>query len=143
MASRASDSMPARGAPARYFRQAVKNISRTCSRVGSNILRLSLELAQIADDAARAIRLAREAHVAPVQDQPVVRVLEELGRGELQQSLLYGKDVLAWREAGPVGDAEDVRVDRHGRLAERGVQHDVGGLAPHARQLLQSLAVLR
>ena len=38
------------------------------------------------------------------------------------------------RQAGAVGDAEDVRVHRHRRLAEGHVEHHVGGLAAHAGQ---------
>ena len=40
-------------------------------------------------------------------------------------------------------DPEDVRVDRDGRLAEGDVEHDVGGLAADARQLLQLVAFSR
>nr|GEU28069.1 hypothetical protein [Tanacetum cinerariifolium] len=36
-----------------------------------------------------------------------------------------------------------MRVHRHGRFAERRVQHHVGGLAAHARQCFQRLAVAR
>ncbi len=43
----------------------------------------------------------------------------------------------------PVGDAEDMGVDRERRLAEGGVEHDVGGLAADARQSLERLAVAR
>ena len=48
----------------------------------------SAEFAQVADQALRAAGLARDADVAPVQDQPVVRVLQELRRRELQQLVL-------------------------------------------------------
>src|SRR5688572_28901333 len=108
--------MPASGSPARYLRQVAKNISRTSSREGLNTC-LALELAQVADHAFRAARLARDADVAPVQDEPVVRVLLELVRGELQQLLLDFLRVLARREPGAVRDAEDVRVHRDRRLA--------------------------
>ena len=47
---------------------------------------------------------------------------------------------LARREAGAVADAKDVRVDGECLLAERRVQHDVGGLAADARQRLQLFA---
>src|SRR4051812_33225020 len=111
MTSSASASTPASGSPARYLRHVPKNISRTCSRLGLYIARLLLELAQVADQALRAARLARQAHIAPMQDQPVMRVLQEFGRRELQQLLLHLQHVLARREAGAIGDAEDVRVD--------------------------------
>ena len=41
-------------------------------------------LAELADHATRALRLARLAHVASMKDQPVMRVLPELIRRELQ-----------------------------------------------------------
>src|SRR5438552_13117321 len=135
-------SMPTSGSPARYLRQAAKKVSRTWSREGSNT-GLFPVFAQVADQAFGAAGLARDADVAAVQDQPVMRVLKELGRREFHQFLLYLQRVLARGEAGAVGDAKDVRVHRHGRLAERGVEHHVRRLAPDARQLLQRLAVLR
>jgi hypothetical protein len=45
-----------------------------------------------------------------------------------------GSGCLARCDAGAVRHPEDVRVDRDRRLAERGVEHDVGGLAADARQ---------
>ena len=51
--------------------------------------------------------------------------------------------VLAGREPGAVADAEDVGVDRDGRLAEGDVEHHVGGLAADAGQRLQRLARVR
>jgi hypothetical protein len=63
--------------------------------------------------------------------------------GTFDQLVLDGAHVLARRQAGAVGDAEDMRVDRHGRLAERGVEHDVGRLAAHAGQRFQRFAVVR
>src|SRR5687767_11208530 len=105
--SRTSDSMPpASGSPARYLRQVSKNSSRTCSREGSNT-RLLSELAQVADDALRAAGLAREARIAAVQDEPVVRVLQVLGGRELEQLHFHCQDVLAGRQPGAIGDAED------------------------------------
>src|SRR5258708_23006545 len=124
MTSSASASSPTSGSPARYLRQAPKKRSRTCSRLGSNMRTVRVlfpglrpELAQVADQAARAAGLACKADVATVQDEPVVRVLEELGRREFQQLLFHLERILAGGDAGPVGDAEDVRVDRHRRLA--------------------------
>ena len=52
------------------------------------------------------------------------------------------RDVLAGRESGAVRDAEDVRVDRDGRMTERGVQDHVGGLAADARQRFERFARL-
>src|SRR6476620_12640494 len=136
--------MPASGTPSRYFRQAPKNISRTSSRDGLNIvLGLLPVFAQVEDQALRAAGLAREAHVAPVQDEPVVGVFQVLGRRELQKFVFYGNNIFSWSETGAIRDAEDVGVDRHGGLAERGVQHHVRGLAADAGQALERLAAAR
>src|SRR5688572_23264172 len=139
--SRASDSMPSSGVPARYLRQASKKLSRTCPRLGSNMPGLLPELAQVADQALRAAGLAREADVAPVQDQPVVRVLQELGRRELDEALLDFARIATRSELRAVGDAEDVRVDGHRRLPEGRVEHHVGRLAADAGQALEGLAL--
>src|SRR5580765_3087911 len=95
--SSAMVSMPASGSPARYLRHVSKNVSRTWSRDGSNIsgLGLLLELAQVADHALRAAGLARRADVAPVQDQPMVRILLEFRLGELDQAVLDLPRILA------------------------------------------------
>src|SRR5438132_7365316 len=126
-------SMPASGSPARYLRQALKKWSRTCSREGSNMSGLGLlaVLAEVADQALGASRLPRGADVAAVEDEPVMRVLQVLGRRELHQPLLHLARIFAGRDAGAVRDAEDMRVHCHGRLAERGVQHHVGRFPSH------------
>src|SRR5436190_18231033 len=89
--SSAMVSMPASGSPARYLRQVSKNVSRTWSREGSNMSGLGLlpVLAQVADRALRAAGLARRAHIASVQDQPMVRVLLEFGLGEFHEPVLH------------------------------------------------------
>ena len=107
---------------------------------GRRRLGLAAEFAQVADRALGTFRSARDARVPAVQDQPVMRVLLEFVGDEFQEPLLDFVDVLAGREAGPVGDAEDVRVHGDRRLAEGGVQHDVGRLAPDARQRLERVA---
>src|SRR5688572_20436138 len=143
MTSRASASMPATGWPARYLRHASKNVSLAWSRVGWNILGLRSELAQVANEALRAPRLSRQANVAAMQDEPVVRVLQVLGRRELEELQLDLERVLPGRDSGAVGDPEDVCIDRYGRLPERRVQDHVRSLAAHARQCLEGFAILR
>ena len=49
-------------------------------------------------------------------------------------------DRLTRSEAGAIADAEHVRVDGERLLAKRGIHHDVGSLAPNARQFLQQFA---
>jgi hypothetical protein len=85
---------------------------------------------------------ARLADIAAVQDQPVMRVAHVLRRNHAHPAQLDLERRLARRQAGAVGDAEDVRVDGHGRLAEGHVEHDIGGLAPDAGQRLQRFAVV-
>src|SRR5262245_43409844 len=129
--------MPASGSPARYLRQASKKVLRTWSRVGSNILRLSLEFAQVADHALGTGRLAREAHVAPVQDQPVVRMLHELRRHELEELEFHFERILARRDARAIRHPENVSVHGHRRLAEGDIEHHIRRLAPDAGQALK------
>jgi hypothetical protein len=64
------------------------------------------------------------------------------GRYDLHQLFLDFERRLALRQAGAVGNAKDMRVDRHGRLAEGDVEHDVRRLAPDAGQFLQRSAVM-
>src|SRR5581483_243788 len=78
---------------------------------------------QIADQTLRATRLAGDADVASMQNQPVMHVLQVLGRRELDEPVLHLARVLARRDAGAVRDAKNMRIDRHGRLAEGRVQH--------------------
>ena len=61
---------------------------------------------------------ARLADVAAVQDQPVVRVLREFRRRDLDQAVLDFAHVAPGREPGAVRDPEDVRVHGDRRLAE-------------------------
>src|SRR3954462_5004393 len=100
--STAPASMPTSGSPARYLRQAPKNVSRTCSRVGSNTSGLGLlpVLAQVADQALGTPRLARDAPVAPVQDHPMMPFFQEFRGRELAQPVLHFTRILAGREVG-------------------------------------------
>ena len=61
----------------------------------------------------------------------------------LLQPLFHGQRGLALGQAGAVGNAEDVRIDREGFRSERAVHHHVGGLAPHPRQAGQHVAISR
>ena len=47
------------------------------------------------------------------------------------------------RQSGAIADAEDVGVDRDGRLAEGDVEHHVRGLAADAGQRFERVAVVR
>ena len=73
----------------------------------------------------------------------MVRVAAERLRDDLLELGFDLVDSLAGREAGAVADAEDVGVDRERLLAERGVEHDVGGLAADAGKGLELFAGAR
>ena len=49
-------------------------------------------------------------------------------------------DILGRRKPGTIAHSEDMGVDREGLVAERGVEHDVGGLPADAGQCLKLLA---
>ena len=78
-----------------------------------------------------------------MQDQPVVGVAAEGLRHDLFQLGLDVVDGLAGREAGAVADAEHMRVDGEGLLAEGGIEDDVCRLAANAGKGLQFLATAR
>ena len=80
-----------------------------------------------------ALRASRDARVAPMQDQPVVRVAQVVRWNHRKQAVLDLPHVASRCQPGAVGDAEDVRIHRYRRFAERRIQHDVGGLATDAR----------
>ena len=71
----------------------------------------------------------------------MVRVPMIARRDRREQTILHRKRRLAGGKAGPVRDAEDVRIDRDRIRAERHLQDDVRGLAADARQRFQRGAV--
>ncbi len=73
----------------------------------------------------------------------MVGVVQEFRGDELQQFLFHFEHVLARCQSGAVGDAEDMRVDGDGRLAEGGVENDIGGLAADTGQGFKRGAVFR
>ena len=73
----------------------------------------------------------------------MMRVAAEGLRDDLLELRFDLVDILAGSEAGAVADAEDVRVDGEGFLAEGGVEDDVGGLAADARKFLELFAGTR
>jgi AraC family transcriptional regulator of adaptative response/methylated-DNA-[protein]-cysteine methyltransferase len=88
--------------------------------------------------AGRAFGLSGDTDIAPVQDEPVVRVLLEVGRHVVFDGPLDRDNILAHGNAGAVADTEDVGIDRlRGKMPPH-IQNDVGRLAPHARKRLQS-----
>src|SRR6202165_1385885 len=91
--------------------------------------RLVTEFAEVDDDAFPATGQPRLTDVAPVQNQPVMRIVPEFVRRELDQLALDLFRGLALRQTGAVGDAEDMGIGGEGGVGEGGVQEDVCGLA--------------
>jgi hypothetical protein len=67
----------------------------------------------------------------------MVRMALVLRGNDLFQFCFNLERRLAGSHTGAIADAENVRVDRDGRLTESNVEHDIGGLAPNAWQRLQ------
>ena len=88
-------------------------------------------------------RGSRLTDIATQQDQPMVRILQEFPGNAALEFILDCARRGAVGQAGAIGDAVHVRVDRDRGLAETGVEHDVGRLAADAGQLFERLAVLR
>src|SRR5690606_39696642 len=91
---------------------------------------LLLVRTEIANETGAALRLAGDADVAAMQDQPVMRVALELRRHVVLDGALDGQHVAARRDAGAVGHPEDMGIDRLRREMEPHVQHDIRRLAP-------------
>ena len=75
-------------------------------------------MAQIGDDTLFAQRLARETGIAAVQNQPMMRVQFVVRRHHLLELLLDLEWIFSRRQAGAIADAENMGVDRDGRLAK-------------------------
>src|SRR5436305_1446286 len=75
---------------------------------------LARPFAEIRDQAFLAQRTARQADVATVQDQPMMRMHHVFFRDDLEQLELHRQWVLAGRQPGAIADPEDMRVHRHG-----------------------------
>src|SRR5690606_28556447 len=93
------------------------------------------------DRAAPAFGLARLADVTPEQDQPVMRLEQVIARDPPEQDPLHRRRRFPGRHAAAVRNAENVGIDRDGRLAECDVEDHVGGLAADTRQGFERLAV--
>ena len=90
-----------------------------------------------------ALGFAGEADVAAVQDEPVVRLGDDLvgeGLGKLLLHLQRSVGIL--HNAQSVGHPEHVRVNGKGGLVEDDRQDDIGGFTAHPRQGLQFLHVV-
>ncbi len=85
----------------------------------------------------------RATHIAPLKQQPVMRVVLVLVRRDFVELVFDDARVLARCDAGAIRHAEDVRIHRDGRVSEHDVQDHVRGLAPHAGQRFERFAIVR
>ena len=84
---------------------------------------------------------ARGADAAAVVDQPVVRAAPLIFGNGLHELMLGLEHIRRVRQPQPIGDAENMRIDGDGVLAERAAHDDVRRLASHARQGFQSVVI--
>src|SRR6266403_366255 len=97
-------------------------------------------LTEIGDQALLAQRPTRQTDIAPVQDQPVMRMAFVFRRYYAIELHLDLQWRLAGCDAGSIADTEDMGIDGNRRLTKGDIEHDICGLAADARQRLQRLA---
>ncbi len=66
---------------------------------------------------------------------------EFIGHG-FQQGLFDGFRCFARSHAGAIGDAENMRVDGHGRLFKNNIEYDIGGFAAYAGKLHEFISAV-
>ena len=103
------------------------------------LLRLGLGriVAQIGHDATLAFGGASLAHIAAMQNEPMMDIFFKGVRHMLDESLLDFIDIFAGRKAGTVGNPKNMRVHGNRGLTKRCVEYHIGGLAADAGQGLQ------
>ena len=100
--------------------------------------------AKFAYSAFLALWFAGLAHIAAVKKQPVMRLRNDIRRDIPHKCFFRLQGVLAVRgKSEPLADAEDMRVNRHGRLIPYNRTDDIGGLAAYPLQGLQILDIIR
>jgi hypothetical protein len=95
--------------------------------------RLGIECADIFNEAGRAVWLSGFAHIAAMQNKPVMRMLPELAGDDGFQPALDIKRRLAGSQSGAVCDPENMGINGHCGLAEKDIQHDICCFPPYAR----------
>ena len=99
--------------------------------------------AKISHNALIAMGLAGRANVAAMQNQPVMGIFQKGFRDVLQQLFLHGQRRFTGRQACSVRNPENMGVNRDGGFAKCGIEYDIGGFAPHARECLQRFSLSR
>ena len=69
-------------------------------------------------------------------------ILAELFGHQPRQSVLHFKRRAAGRDAGAIGDPENVGVDRDGGLTEGRIQHHVGSFSSDTWERLKRLTII-
>ena len=108
-----------------------------------SLYRLALEGTKLAHDAGTAIGLARLAHIASVQDQPVMGVQLPFGRVTFSSACSTSRGVLPGARPVRLATRKIWVSTAMVGCAERDVQHHIGGLAADAGQGLEGVAVGR
>ncbi len=80
-----------------------------------------LVVAQIVYSALPAQGFLRLAHLAAMQNQPVVGIKQKFFRNKLHQPIFHFAHIFARCQAGAVGHTENMRIHSHNRLAESSI----------------------
>ncbi len=88
-------------------------------------------VAEILYGAVPTTRLAGGTDIAPMEDQPVVCILQKRFGYETHELVLDLKRCLANSQTCAIGNPKDVGVNRQCSLTERGVQDNVSSLTPY------------
>ena len=71
-----------------------------------------------------------------------MRIAQQFRRAALHQPFFYRPRGLAWRQAGAVPQAKNMRIHGHGILPKGHIQNDIGGFPPNAGQVPDDRAAL-
>ena len=81
-----------------------------------------------------AFRLARQADIAAMQNQPMMGVHAERFGHFFVELFLNRQNILAGRQTAAIGQAEDMGIDGKSGNAESLIHHHIGGFASDAGQ---------
>ncbi len=94
----------------------------------------TMELTEFFGQTVRAFGFARRAHIAPMQDQPMVGVFFPSIGHSFQQIRLHRRRGFARGQTRAVRNPVNVGIHGDHRLAKGDIQHHIGGFPPHSRQ---------
>ena len=108
---------------------------KICVICGLIIQGFVLKAAQVLHYAFGTIGFTGFTGVAPMENQPVVSILQVFFRYGLEKFQFHLERRFSLRHAGSVCDPEDVRVYRYGRFTKGRIKYNIGRLSSDARQL--------